>query len=64
MRKPLKLLIAAAFSMGVLAAAPAAFAGEVTVHDPVHNCDHTYGWNIDTANPQGTRVYSKNDCTG
>jgi hypothetical protein len=63
MKKSLKLLVAAALSAGVLAA-PAAQAGEIAVNDPVRHCTHYYGWNIDTANPQGTRVYSRSDCQG
>ena len=62
MRKPLKLLIAAALSTGVLTAAPAAMAQEIAVYDPVRHCTHYYGWNVDTANPTGTHVYSRSDC--
>ena len=47
-----------------IAAAPAASAGEATVHDPVHNCDYVVGWYVNPQNPFGTNVYTSGTCTG
>ncbi len=61
--KRLAVILMAAGALSI-AAAPAAVAGEVTVHDPVHNCDYTVGWNVDARNPLATNAYTYGTCTG
>ena len=59
-----KLVITGAMT-AALAIVPAASAsaGSATVHDPVHDCDYTVTWTVDSANPLGTRVATSGTCT-
>lgn len=63
--KTRKIVITAALT-AALAVIPAASAsaGSVTVYDPVHKCDYTVTWTVDSSNPLGTRVASSGTCTG
>ena len=59
-----KLIVVGVMAAAALIPAGAASANEVTVHDPVTDCDYTVGWYVNPQNLSGTNAYSYGTCTG